>query len=91
MAKSKAGRKFLTWEQLATIQIGVVELIPAPLPVQVFIAAALYDFALRHAIIPSIRPRPYLDAEPSGEQVATQQARRKLGPGDWEREIWRLR
>lgn len=82
---------FLSWEQLASIQVDCADSIFGASPeVKAFVAASLYRVYVQHGITPKVLPLMYLSNEPAAEDVVEKRIGRPLGKGDWEREIWRL-
>jgi len=81
---------FLSWRQLADVQLDLLETVNASAEVRAFLAAALYRTYVERGITPTNLPLAYLAGEPSAAEVVNKEASSRLGEADWCRELWRL-
>lgn len=80
---------FLSWTQLAAIQLAQVARLPLSGEIQAFLAGSIYATYMSRGVTPRQPPLAYLCSEPSCEDVIAKRAK-PLGKGDWSRPLWRL-
>lgn len=81
---------FLSWQQLADIQISACAHIDVPVDLQTFVGAAIQRQFSGFHILPSTSPASYLVTEPSRSDVDAIPNNERQSTADREHELWRL-
>jgi hypothetical protein len=89
VAQDKHDVGFLSWRQLAAIQLRHVTDLAVTAEIRAFLRGAIHRAYVERSIQPAELPLPYLDEEPSFEDVLDKRAS-PLGSEDWPRALWAL-